>query len=164
MRAFADPCTAAIVAFLQRIGLEVERGVLDDSAFLPGVALCDGRIVVDESRLRYPGDLLHEAGHLAVIPSHRRGDTAGRLGTDGGEEMGAIAWSYAAALHLGLDPSILFHDDGYRGGASALVENFREGRYIGVPYLQWLGLTLEPARAAQQGCPPYPHMVRWLCA
>lgn len=163
MPPFADPRTAAMVDFVRRIGIGVERGEVDDSAFLPGLALHGGCIVVDESRLRYPGDILHEAGHLAVIPASRRTDTTGRLGADGGEEMGAIAWSYAAALHLGLDPAILFHDDGYRGGAGALVENFREGRYVGVPYLQWLGLTLEPARAAQQDCPPYPHMLRWLC-
>jgi hypothetical protein len=35
---------------------------------------------------------------------------------------------------------------------------------VGVSYLQWLGLTLEPARAAQQGVPPYPHMLCWLNA
>lgn len=162
-KAFEDPVTAGIVDFVRGIGLPVVRGALDDTAFLPGLALEAGGIVVDEARLLYPGDILHEAGHLAVMPVEKRMRTQGRLDADGGEEMGAIAWSFAAALHVGLDPAVLFHADGYKDGAHALRENFAAGRYVGVPYLQWLGLTLEPPRAAQQGVPPYPHMLRWLC-
>lgn len=161
---FDDPLIARIVGFVRGIGLPVVRGELDDTAFLPGLGLEAGGIVIDEARLLYPGDILHEAGHLAVMPADKRSRTQGRLDADGGEEMGAIAWSYAAVLHLGLDPAVLFHPDGYREGADALLENFADGRYVGVPYLQWLGLTLEPARAAQQGVPAYPHMLGWLCA
>lgn len=160
---FEDPLTARIVDFVRSIGLSVVCGQLGDTAFLPGLALQTGGIVIDEARLLYPGDILHEAGHLAVMPVEKRAQTQGRLVADGGEEMGAIAWSYAAALHMGLDPAVLFHPDGYKDGAHALLENFAAGRYVGVPYLQWLGLTLEPPRAALQGVPPYPHMLRWLC-
>jgi hypothetical protein len=51
----------------------------------------------DPAQLQHPGDLLHEAGHLAVkSPSDRR--LAGvNLGSDPAEEMMAIGWSYAAA-------------------------------------------------------------------
>ena len=76
--------------------------------------------------------------------------------------MGAICWSYAAALHLGIDPAIIFHPHGYRSGSDSLLENFREGRYLGVPLLQWMGLTYEPRQASERGCAPYPHMTRWL--
>ena len=47
--------------------------------------------------------------------------------------MMAIAWSYAAAVHLGLDPAVVFHEAGYRGGSGSLIENFAQERYIGVP-------------------------------
>ena len=57
--------------------------------------------------------------------------------------MMAIAWSYAASVHLQLDPSVVFHADGYRGGSQSLIENFTGGRYIAVPTLQWLGMTAE---------------------
>ena len=66
-------------------------------------------------------------------------------------------------MHLGLDPAVVFHPDGYRGGSQALIENFTNGRTIGVPMLQWLGLTLDAKRAAESGGAPYPAMIKWLC-
>jgi hypothetical protein len=56
----------------------------------------------------------------------------------------------------------VFHDQGYRGGSKALIENFTQGRYIAVPTLQWIGLTAEPRRAAELGVAPYPYMLKWL--
>jgi hypothetical protein len=62
MNAFTEPLTARIAAFLQEIGLEVERRELPEPCFLPGVRLERGRVLVDEARLLSPGDVLHEAG------------------------------------------------------------------------------------------------------
>ena len=84
------------------------------------------------------------------------------MGDDGGDELGAIAWSYAAALHLRLDPSVVFHEHGYHGGSQSILENFAAGRYIGIPTLQWRGLTLDEKKARALGVKPYPHMLRWL--
>lgn len=162
MSSFTQPLTKKIAGFLREIGLGVEFRDLPEGSFLPGLALVEGRIVIDELKLLYPGDILHEAGHLALTSAADRCRCDGKLAASGGEEMGAIAWSYAAALHLGIDPEIVFHSHGYRDGSSSLLENFREGRYIGVPMLQWLGLSLEPRQARERGCPPYPHMIRWL--
>ena len=159
---FSDPLVARIAAFVRDIGLPVSRGKVDDTAFLPGMALADGGIVIDEARLRHPGDILHEAGHLAVRAPAERAQSQGRLGVDGGEEMGAIAWSYAATMHLGLDAAVLFHPEGYKDEAATLLQNFGDGLYVGVPYLQWLGMCYEPAHAQIEGCAPYPAMQRWL--
>jgi hypothetical protein len=159
---FANPTTAMIVAFLRDIGIPVYADTLADATFLPGILLRRGGIVIDVERLRYPGDLLHEAGHLAVSSPERRAGIDGDAGPDAAEEMMAIAWSYAAAVHLQLDPSVVFHPDGYRGGSASLIENFTNGRYIGVPVLQWLGMTLDPQRAKEQDIAPYPHMLKWL--
>lgn len=109
-----------------------------------------------------PGDLLHEAGHLAVIPPEKRKRVQGNMGKDRGEEMTAIAWSYAASVHLALGPSVVFHDGGYRGWSKAFIENFTNGRYVGVPMLQWIGLTADNKRAKEMGVEPYPHMIKWL--
>lgn len=159
---WTDPITATLVDFLLRIGLDVRPGELSQPTFLPGIAIEHGALVVDEARLRYPGDLLHEAGHLAVAPPERRAAMHMDAGSDAAEEMMALAWSYAAIVHLQLDPAIVFHADGYRGSGESLIENFSEGRVIALPMLQWIGLTLDEQRARDEGMPPYPHMLRWL--
>lgn len=64
----------------------------------------------------------------------------------------AIAWSYAAAVHLGLPATAVFHDGGYRGGGPNLVENFTAGRWVGVPMLRWVGLAADD----------YPRMAAWV--
>jgi hypothetical protein len=159
---FTDPITATIVAFLQSIGLTVRAGTLTEPTFLPGVRIEAGTLIVDEAQLRFPGDLLHEAGHLAVAAPERRPTIHGDIGSDAGEEMMAIGWSYAALIHLHLEPSVVFHAAGYRGGAASLIDNFTHGRYLGVPMLQWVGMTLDDQQAREAGVPPYPHMLRWL--
>jgi hypothetical protein len=161
---FDLPVTAKMIEFVRSINLPVAFGEVDADAFLPGVAIANGGLLIDRTRLRYPGDVLHEAGHLAMLTSQERSLCGAGLPVDGGQEMGAIAWSYAAAVHLGLDGCVVFHDEGYKGGAASLRDNFQQGHYLGVPYLQWLGLSWEPHQAAARGTPAYPAMVCWLRA
>ena len=151
-----------IVNFLVEIGLEVTKVHLQQQTFLPGISVDHGAILIDESRLLYPGDLLHEAGHLAVISAQQRKQAQDNVSKKASEEMMAIAWSYAALLHLRLEPSVVFHDGGYRGWSEALIENFTQGRYIGVPMLQWIGMTVDEKRAKEVGIKPYPNMIKWL--
>ncbi len=151
-----------IARFLGEIGLCVRWEEIDHATRLPGIAIDHGALRVDASRLSHPGDLLHEAGHLALLPGHARSQVTGDAGPDGGYEMAAIAWSFAAVRHLQLAPEVVFHEDGYRGGSASLVANFEAGRYIGVPLLQWLGMAAAGPRAAELGIAPYPHMIRWL--
>jgi hypothetical protein len=160
--AFADPTTATIVAFLREIGLDVLSAPFEAPTFLPGIRLVRGAIALDETRLVHPGDILHEAGHLAVATPERRAAITDDAGSDPAEEMMAIGWSYAALVHLRLDPAVVFHADGYRGGGASLIENFSQGRYLGVPMLQWVGMTLDEQHARAAGLQPYPHMLRWL--
>ena len=138
----------------------------NDKAFLPGICISNGGLIIDKATLRYPGDILHEAGHLAVVTSAERKSIDGILETDtdksAGEEMMAIAWSYAAAVHLNIDPLIVFHENGYKGGGTAIVKNFSEGRYFGLPMLQWVGLTLDNKNALEKKQKPYPNMIAWI--
>jgi hypothetical protein len=159
---FTDPITTTIVAFLQSIGLTVRAAILTEGTFLPGIRLDAGTLLVDPARLRFPGDLLHEAGHLAVAAPERRQHIHGDAGSDAAEEMMAIGWSYAALRHLQLAPDVVFHAEGYRGGAASLIDNFAHGRYLGVPMLQWVGMTFDEEQARQAGASPYPHMRCWL--
>jgi len=153
---------ARIIRFVGDTGLEVRTETIREKTIVPGIVIHQGALVVDPAQWLYPGDLLHEAGHLAVMEPERRNQCHIDVGNDGAEEMMAIAWSYAACIHLGLSPSIVFHEGGYRGGSQALIENFSQGHYIAVPMLQWLGMAAEPTSAGTMGVAPYPHMLRWL--
>jgi hypothetical protein len=157
---FANPLTERLTDFIRGIGIDVRAGQLPEPTFLPGLDIRDGVILVDEERLAYPGDLLHEAGHLAVSDPAER--SAPKLSPSDGDEMATIAWSFAAARHLDRDPAIVFHSDGYRGSAKSLIENFAAGRTFGQPLLQYYGMTFESRHAAENGVAPFPHMLRWL--
>jgi hypothetical protein len=157
---FADPLTERLSAFVRGIGIDVRAATLLEKTFLPGLEISHGAILVDPARLTHPGDLLHEAGHLAVTdPGERNAPT---LSPSPGDELTAIAWSYAALRHLDLDAAVVFHAEGYKGGAESIIENFTAGCYFGVPLLQLYGMSCEPHQAAAKGVAPYPHMLRWL--
>lgn len=157
---------ARIVAFLRDIGLDVREGPVADAAFLPGVEVRGGRIVYDPARLAWPGDLLHEAGHIAITPAARRGELPGLL--EGlpvdahGGEVDATAWAYAACMALGLAPEVLFHAGGYRGHGQDLAMMYSLGVYPGAAGLARAGLTHVGGDALSQGLTCYPHMIRWL--
>ena len=149
--------------FIAALGIETEHKILiSESCFLPGLMIQQGKIVIDENGPQYPGDILHEAGHIAVVPSAERnelsGSTIAKRKDAPAEEMMAIAWSYAACIYLQIEPEFVFHNHGYRDGGTSIVENFKEGRFIGVPLLQWLQMTAAPGSTA----PGYPHMIKWM--
>ena len=148
---------APIVAFLREIGIEVRFAPISTKTVNPGLTIDRGALVVDEALLRNPGDLLHEAGHLAILTPAVRASSSDWVGKGGGEELAAMAWSYAAAVHLEIEPSVVFHANGYKGGSASLVENYTEGRYIGVPLLEWLEMCDRPG-----GALPYPRIRAWL--
>lgn len=160
------PLVERIAGFLNQIGLEAAPGAVPADAFLPGVRILAGRIVYDPATLAWPGDLLHEAGHLAVAPAALRPTLS-----DGIElpdevlhagEMEATAWAYAAVCHLGLDPAVLFHAGGYHGNSAGLVATYSMGVYPGAAGLAGAGLTHVGPAARDAGLPVYPRMSRWL--
>jgi hypothetical protein len=161
-----DAPTQRIVTFLRDIvGLTVRTESLSDETFLPGLMLNGAALVYDPDRLRYPGDLLHEAGHLAVIPSAVRESSDPLLIQQALDdaEVAAIAWSYAAACHLELPIALLFHPNGYKGQSESLQLSFSMGIFPGLPQLEALGLSVSPRNAAALNVAPYPAMQRWIC-
>jgi hypothetical protein len=157
---FHNPLTERLAGFVRGIGIEAVAAELPEPTFLPGLDVRFGVVLIDETRLSYPGDILHEAGHVAVSDPAERNQP--KLAPTLGDEIAAIAWSYAAVRHLGIDPAIVFHEGGYRGGSRAFIENFSTGHTVGVPLLQLYGLTLERRFAAATGVEPYPHMLGWI--
>ena len=154
-----------IICFLGSVGINVIMQPINGHSFLPGLQLEGGRLIIDTEKLLYPGDILHEAGHLATMPSELRktmSDTLPNNDLNQGGEMMALAWSYAACIHLDIDPAIVFHVDGYKGESENIIKNFAEGRYIGLPLLQWSGMCYDEQKARELNKQPYPKMIRWL--
>ncbi len=161
-----DTTTRTIIEFIRSIGLKIEEASITGETVLPGIDIANGGLIYDPERMLYPGDLLHEAGHLAVVPKAVRDSFDGpldpKLDLEQSGELMAIPWSYAACLHLKIDPAIVFHPHGYHGGSQSLLDNFSEGRYIGVPMLEWTGLCFTKQEAAELGEQPFPVMKRWI--
>lgn len=159
------PETEKIITFLKHIGIETEFGEIVEETFLPGIKIESGRIVIDPLRLKYPGDLLHEAGHIAMVPGSERHTLNGNIEPDNPAEsleLGAVLWSYAALQFLGLDPTVVFHDAGYKGQSQWLIEQFESGTYIGLPLLQWMGMSYDAPNAEKLKVKPFPSMVKWM--
>lgn len=152
-----------IIHFLEEIGIPVIETKLPDDCFLPGLALEKNTILMDPDRLKFPGDLLHEAGHIAVTAEEWRP----LIGTDEmdpawpteGDEIAAILWSYAALRHLELEPEVVFHPEGYKNESKWLIQQFAEKNYIGLPLLEWMGFCSVSGKEQEK---PFPHMLKWL--
>lgn len=146
-----------IISFLNEIGIEVKETPLSQDTFLPGLSLLGCSILIDYDRLKFPGDLLHEAGHIAVTEESKRKF----IGTENmkkewptdADEITAILWSFAACRHLNFDLKIVFHDDGYKKQSQWLIDQFENENYLGLPMLEWMNMTT----AAQ-----FPSMTKWL--
>jgi hypothetical protein len=159
---FKDPLTKKITDFLNLIGINVTAGKFKEKVVLPGILIKDGKLIVFESKLLYPGDLLHEAGHLAVKPASERNSVYINCGNDPAEEMMALAWAYAASVYINIHPEVVFHEYGYKGEAKLLIERYQNGIHIGLPMLQWVGMSADDKNATSIGVDPFPHMIKWL--
>lgn len=167
---FADSCqwlgehgadeAGRIIDFLGSIGIDVVEGDIGES-LLQGMTVRFGQIIIDPNIPIWPGDLLHDAGHIAMIDPALR-PVLDRVSDDPAEEMGAIAWSVAAANAIDIPLETIFHTAGYKGGSQNYIDSFRREPSIGVPFLAWLGMTAEPRRASEWGIPAFPAMQRWL--
>lgn len=154
------------IAFIRSIGISVTERNIGEDTFLPGILICEGGILIDKERLQSPGDVLHEAGHIAVIPAAERSALCGAdiaiRPERAAEEMMAIAWSYAACIHLNIDPYFVFHDKGYQNGGKQIADQFAAGQWFGVSMLQYAGMTAEPRMAEALNRPAYPAMTQCL--
>jgi hypothetical protein len=146
-----------IYAFLSEIGIPVVETTLTVPTFLPGILIDAGTLKVDSLKLGYVGDILHEAGHIAVTVPAERAQLQDNIMADrpdkAGDEIAVLLWTYAACRHLNLPPEVVFHADGYKGQHQWLIDTFSSQTYIGLPLLVWMGMT-----QADQ----FPMMTNWL--
>lgn len=163
---FQNDLTNKIADFLTEIGIVLIPAKLDTQTFLPGILVRDGKLLVDEEKLTFPGDLLHEAGHLAVAPANLRSSLSDEVILPDVNldvlEVQSIIWSYAACVHLGIDPRIVFHESGYKGRSESLLFNFGLGVFIGLSGLEENGMAFSERKALEFGVSPFPQMQKWL--
>lgn len=155
-----------VIAFLRQIGIDVAYKKLPENTFLPGLDIGANCVYIDREKLLYPGDVLHEAGHIAVTSAAERpligsSNMAEKWPTQG-DEMAAILWSYAALTYLELPAEFVFHPFGYKKDAEWLILNFKNEQYIGLALIEWFDLAYGKERASREGVAPYPVMQRWL--
>lgn len=169
-------------AFLVSIGINVrvERGA---SGFLNHMRIEGTNLIVDGDDAALVGDMLHEAGHIAVIPSLYRDrlpanvddamsimsqyftdhpncmawpeDPIARAIMQSGEQE-AIAWSYAAAHHLGIDTTVPF-SKGFDGNGLETHTLLALGCHPGIHGLFHSGMTELPRLGSG-----FPAMKRWM--
>ena len=156
----------AIFDFIADIGLPIREATLPEGTFLPGVELREGGILVDPLRLLWPGDLLHEAGHLAVLPSRVRhiaeDDQPNAADAEHAGELEAMAWAYAATIALDVPMDVLIHEGGYQGRSRDVLQMYAFGIYPGLRGLCDAGLTAAPGFTPDCGEVCYPRMLKWL--
>lgn len=155
-----------IVHFLNEIGITIIEKELDETTFLPGLTLGSNCIIIDYKKLSYPGDILHEAGHLAVTSPTNRAlvatENQSKDWPDQGEEIATMLWSFAACKHLELPLDYVFHAGGYKGSSNWLMDNFNSGNYIGLPFFEWTQMAYGKEKALELNVPTFPKMVKWV--
>ena len=156
-----------ILLFLKKINIPFRLENITGEMFLPGILIKNGALIIDTFQLKFSGDVLHEAGHIAFAPAAVRSrlnePIATQLDFDAAtHEMMTLAWSYAAAIESGTPPGVLFHPEGYKAQHESILRGFQSGQYIGLPMLQWLKMAYDAHHAALNNVKPFPHMIQWL--
>jgi hypothetical protein len=172
--------------FLNKIGIETRMEV-GSHGFLPGVRIVNGTLAVDP-RCK-ASDLLHEAGHVAIMPRRYRhmlnGDILPALiaawedavKIDAHPESPlmrallqcsdpeATAWAWAAGRHLGLEPEEIIPDSSdphiYGGEAAGVRLAHELNHSLGAHGLAAAGFCQVGMFNRHNPLPPYPRLAFW---
>jgi hypothetical protein len=165
----------AAFTFCKAIGIPIEwkAGV---SGFVPGIRIEQGVILVD--RGAKPGDLLHEAAHLAIMPSSFRSKASTNLHQAFKSMMDclnehdpesaiaiaimqcgdteATAWSWAAGKACGIPDELIITDSSYDGVGAEIRTMLSLKGYLGINGLSRAGFC------RVRGDNAFPHMNKWM--
>jgi hypothetical protein len=172
---------SATVDFLRSIGLEL---IEDENAsgFLETVRIENGKLYYQPGVTK-PANLLHEAGHVAVIPAFYRpkagahiDDLISEMCEDMSADLAAnpdlnpdaphlisimqsgeteaTAWAFAAGRAIGLPDEVIIEDEDYDGEGASIRLGLALNCYLGINGMVRGGMC-ESVRA-------YPSMKKWL--
>lgn len=168
-----------VVAFIDSIGIPIQKGKVPKSSFLPNIAIKRGGIVYNDEVCT--ADILHEAGHLAIIPLQYRDICSGDMDKSAqkiwnkaqknghmeidtpifrqliqASECEAIAWSWAAGKYIGLADEEIITDDPrhFNGEGEEIREYLSLNSHFGINGLRAGGM-LDSVKS-------YPQLTRWV--
>lgn len=170
-----------VVEFLIAIGLPVVR-CERTGGFVPDVRIVNGALHVTDQATA--PNVLHEAGHLAIIPARYRplmddDIEAGiermmeaidwsdpdapecRMATQCGETE-ATAWAWAAGIHLGLEHTDIIADEDYGRQGAGVRWRLEHDAYLGINGLCHAGFCGRGELGRKRGLPLYPALSYWL--
>ncbi|MFA7379416.1 MAG: hypothetical protein WC150_03075 [Bacteroidia bacterium] len=163
---FTNADTQTMINFIVSVGIPVRKTKLPEGLPIPGINVENGVLLVDEYNLLYPGDLLYQAGRIAILPENERSQYMGKddpnKDKEATEGMVAMCWSWAALTHLQLSPEVVFHNNGYKGQSVQIIQGYQSGAYMGLPMLQFYDMAYEPQQASLRELKPFPFMYKWL--
>lgn len=172
-----------VLDHLTAIGIEVHV-VSGATGFVPGCRIVSGALLVDPGCA--PSAVLHEAGHVALVPSRFRSYMSGDLGAgmkrmfDELAEMElppdhplqraaiqcsdpeATAWAWAAGTAVGLAPGEIILDEEYGGSGAEIRAMLQANQYVGINGLAHAGMCKRGNWVAPEA--RYPNMECWLQA
>lgn len=175
------PHAERAMQFLCEIGIAVQLAP-GASGFIEHVEVVNGGLHVDP---RAPASaLLHEAGHLAIVPTEFRYMLSGDL--DAGMEKifqhldslelepdshlqramlqtgdaEATAWAFAAGRAIGLPDELIIQDDEYSGEGRFIRKSLAAGAYVGINGISHAGYCVRRA-TPYRPLPVYPTLAYW---
>jgi hypothetical protein len=176
------PYVAKTMDFLNGIGLPISV-VPGATAFLEQIRVVDGRLEIDPS---CPvSNILHEAGHLAIVPTQFRHFMTGDLdeGTERmfaeikklglepddplsraamqASESEATAWAWAVGEYLEIPPEVIILDSEYEGDGADMRVMLMMRQYLGIHGLMHAGFCVTRANP-RRNLPVYPKLSYWL--
>ncbi len=179
---------SSVLRFLSDIGLPFKE-VSGVQGFLgAGVCIDCGCLLVDKLTAR-PSAVLHEAAHVAIVPARYRRLMRGslfesfRIMAKDWAMMGlapdhpfsramiqasdpeATAWSWAAGVHIGLDPREIIEDADYAGEGESMRWSLHSNSYVGIQGLKHAGfceVCPNPYRPGHAEQTVYPRLRVWL--
>lgn len=154
------------------------------NGFIPGCRIVSGALHVDAQCA--PSAVLHEAGHLAIVPTRFRSLMSDNLAVgmarmfaeldtmdldpDHALSRAAIqcsdpeatAWAWAAGVAIGLPPAEIIQNAEYDGSGAEIRAMLQAGQYVGINGLAHAGMCKRGYAVPVDLC--YPKMQQWLQA
>lgn len=172
-----------VINFLNSIGIEtILKQQTKYKGFLSDILIQDGILYINENTTI--SDLLHEAGHLAVLHPKYRKLASGNISkvvckmmneipfnqTEFNkymycEDLSATAWAYAVGKYLNLPDDVIITAKNYDNAGKDILECLRCGSYFGITELMHAGFCVcKPRHNLSRliPLPVYPTLSKWL--